>query len=73
MDPSTATHLTNTTGTPLTDYYIYQTQNLPLLDPIRAIPVIGQPIVGNLDPTRSKGPRGPRLRQHHSGLVTQPT
>ncbi len=44
MDPSTAIQLTNTTGTPLTQYYIYQTQNLPLLDPIRAIPVIGQPI-----------------------------
>jgi hypothetical protein len=50
MDPSTATHLTNTTGTPLTDYYIYQTQNLPLLDPIRAIPVIGQPIVDLIQP-----------------------
>ena len=50
MDPSTATLLTNTTGHPLTDYYIYQTQNLPLLDPIRAIPVIGQPIVDLIQP-----------------------
>jgi len=50
MDPSTAIQLTNTTGHPLTDYYIYQTQNLPLLDPIRAIPVIGQPIVDLIQP-----------------------
>jgi hypothetical protein len=50
MDPSTATLLTNTAGHPLTDYYIYQTQNLPLLDPIRAIPVIGQPIVDLIQP-----------------------
>jgi hypothetical protein len=50
MDPSTAIQLTNTTGTPLTQYYIYQTQNLPLLDPIRAIPVIGQPIVDLIQP-----------------------
>jgi PE-PPE domain/PE family len=50
MDPSNATLLTNTTGHPLTDYYIYQTQNLPLLDPIRAIPVIGQPIVDLIQP-----------------------
>ena len=50
MDPSTAIQLTNTAGHPLTDYYIYQTQNLPLLDPIRAIPVIGQPIVDLIQP-----------------------
>jgi hypothetical protein len=50
MDPSTATPLTNTTGTPLTQYYMYQTQNLPLLDPIRAIPVIGQPIADLIQP-----------------------
>ena len=42
--------LTNTTGHPLTDYYIYQTPNLPLLDPIRAIPVIGQPIADLIQP-----------------------
>ncbi|BBZ46391.1 PE-PPE domain-containing protein [Mycobacterium parmense] len=45
-----AIQLTNTVGTPLTQYYILPTQNLPLLDPVRAIPVIGNPIADLLQP-----------------------
>jgi hypothetical protein len=42
--------LTNTVGTPLTQYFILPTQNLPLLDPVRAIPVIGNPIADLVQP-----------------------
>jgi PE-PPE domain/PE family len=42
--------LTNTTGNTLTQYYILPTQNLPLLDPVRAIPVIGNPIADLVQP-----------------------
>jgi hypothetical protein len=39
-------------GTPnsLTDYYMIPTANLPLLDPVRAIPLIGTPIADLLQP-----------------------
>ena len=39
-------------GTPdsMTNYYMIPTANLPLLDPIRAIPVIGNPIADLLQP-----------------------
>jgi hypothetical protein len=39
-------------GTPnsLTNYYLIPTANLPLLDPIRSIPVIGNPIADLLQP-----------------------
>ncbi|MBW0011681.1 PE-PPE domain-containing protein, partial [Mycobacterium sp.] len=39
-------------GTPnsMTDYYIIPTQNLPLLDPVRALPVIGTPVADLLQP-----------------------
>ncbi|ORV94312.1 hypothetical protein AWC11_04155 [Mycobacterium interjectum] len=50
LDPTTAIQLTNTAGPTLTDYYVYPTQNLPLLDPVRAIPVIGNPIADLLQP-----------------------
>jgi PE-PPE domain len=45
-----AIQLTNTVGTPLTQYYILPTQNLPLLDPVRAIPAIGNPVADLLQP-----------------------
>ncbi|BBX64508.1 hypothetical protein MSAS_36820 [Mycobacterium saskatchewanense] len=45
-----AIHLTNTVGHPLTDYYIVPTKDLPLLAPVRAIPVIGHPIADLLQP-----------------------
>jgi hypothetical protein len=45
-----AIELTNTVGTPLTHYFILPTQNLPLLDPVRAIPVIGNPIADLVQP-----------------------
>jgi PE-PPE domain-containing protein/PE family protein len=39
-------------GTPnsMTDYYIIPTQNLPLLDPVRALPLIGTPVADLLQP-----------------------
>jgi hypothetical protein len=39
-------------GTPnsLTDYYIIPTENLPLLDPVRIIPLIGNPIADLIQP-----------------------
>jgi hypothetical protein len=50
MNPSTAIQLTNTSGPTLTTYNIYPTQNLPLLDPLRAIPVVGNPIADLIQP-----------------------
>jgi PE-PPE domain/PE family len=54
---SAAIPLTNAVGTPLTQYYIVPSQDLPphlqglpLLDPVRAIPVIGNPIADLLQP-----------------------
>jgi PE-PPE domain/PE family len=39
-------------GTPnsMTDYYIIPTQNLPLLEPVRAIPLLGTPVADLLQP-----------------------
>lgn len=39
-------------GTPnsMTNYYMIPTQNLPLLDPLRAIPVVGNPVADLLQP-----------------------
>ncbi len=53
-----AVQLTNTVGPTQTEYYIVPTsdllspglQGLPLLDPVRAIPVIGKPIADLLQP-----------------------
>jgi PE-PPE domain/PE family len=42
--------LTNTVGPTQTDYFILPTQNLPLLDPVRAIPLIGNPIADLVQP-----------------------
>ncbi|OIN78634.1 PE family protein [Mycobacterium malmoense] len=47
---NSAIQLTNTVGNPLTQYFILPTQNLPLLDPVRAIPVIGNPIADLVQP-----------------------
>ncbi|OBK53248.1 PE-PPE domain-containing protein [Mycobacterium sp. 1081908.1] len=46
----TATQLTNTSGPTQTQYFILQTPNLPLLEPIRAIPIIGNPIADLVQP-----------------------
>jgi hypothetical protein len=43
-------HLTNTVGPTLTDYYIIPAKNLPLVSPIRAIPVIGTPLADLIQP-----------------------
>jgi hypothetical protein len=39
-----------TQGSTMTTYYMIPTQNLPLLDPVRAIPVVGNPIADLLQP-----------------------
>jgi len=45
-----AIQLTNTVGPTQTQYFILPTQNLPLLDPVRAIPVIGNPLADLVQP-----------------------
>lgn len=42
--------LTNTVGPTMTQYYIIPTQNLPLLEPVRAIPVLGNPVADLVQP-----------------------
>jgi hypothetical protein len=39
-----------TQGATMTTYYMITTQNLPLLDPLRAIPVVGNPLADLLQP-----------------------
>jgi hypothetical protein len=39
-----------TSGPTMTTYYMIPTQNLPLLDPVRAIPYIGNPVADLLQP-----------------------
>ncbi len=39
-----------TQGTTLTDYYMIPTQNLPLLEPLRGIPYVGNPLADLLQP-----------------------
>jgi PE-PPE domain/PE family len=46
----TAIHLTNTVGPVTTDYYMIPTQNLPILNPIRSIPLIGAPFADLIQP-----------------------
>ncbi|WP_236980009.1 MULTISPECIES: PE-PPE domain-containing protein [Mycobacterium] len=46
----TAVELTNTVGPTLTHYYMIPTENLPILSPLRAIPVIGHPLADLLQP-----------------------
>jgi hypothetical protein len=45
-----ATQLTNTVGPTQTDYFIIPTHNLPLLEPLRAIPILGNPIADLVQP-----------------------
>jgi hypothetical protein len=47
---ATAIPLTNTVGPTTTDYYMIPTTHLPLLEPLRAIPVVGNPIADLLEP-----------------------
>ena len=46
----TAIHLTNTVGPVSTNYYMIPTQNLPILNPIRSIPLIGTPFADLIQP-----------------------
>lgn len=45
-----AIQLTNTVGPTMTEYYIIPTQNLPLLEPLRAMPVLGNPLADLVQP-----------------------
>jgi len=42
--------LTNTVGPSMTHYYVIPTQDLPLLHPLRALPIIGDPIADLVQP-----------------------
>lgn len=42
--------LTNTAGPTMTQYYIITTRNLPLLEPLRALPVLGNPLADLIQP-----------------------
>jgi hypothetical protein len=46
---SSAVHL-QTQGTTLTDYYMVPTENLPLLQPLRALPINGNPLADLVQP-----------------------
>ncbi|MDP7704524.1 MULTISPECIES: PE-PPE domain-containing protein [unclassified Mycobacterium] len=46
----TAVELTNTVGPVSTHYYMIRTENLPILSPLRAIPVIGHPLASLIEP-----------------------
>lgn len=46
----TAVELTNTVGPVSTHYYMIPTENLPILSPLRAIPVIGHPLASLIEP-----------------------
>ncbi|WP_036457465.1 PPE family protein [Mycobacterium marinum] len=45
-----AVHLTNTVGPTMTDYYMIRTEDLPLLEPLRALPVLGDPLADLVQP-----------------------
>ena len=47
---ATAIQLTNTVGPTTTDYYMIPSPHLPLLDPVRALPVIGTPLADLIEP-----------------------
>ncbi|ETW26606.1 PE family protein [Mycobacterium gastri] len=47
---ATAIPLTNTVGPTLTSYYMIPNPHLPLLEPLRAIPVIGNPLADLVEP-----------------------
>ncbi|MBX9642375.1 MAG: PPE family protein, partial [Mycobacteriaceae bacterium] len=42
--------LTNTVGPTMTEYYMIRTENLPLLEPLRALPVLGDPLADLIQP-----------------------
>lgn len=42
--------LTNTVGPTMTRYYIIPTEDLPLLEPLRAVPVVGDPFADLIQP-----------------------
>ncbi|QUR68612.1 PE family protein [Mycobacterium spongiae] len=46
----TAVQLTNTVGPTTTEYYVIPTEHLPLLTPLRAVPVVGPPIADLIEP-----------------------
>ncbi|OBK22166.1 hypothetical protein A5634_08340 [Mycobacterium asiaticum] len=46
----TAVELTNTVGPVQTHYYMIPTENLPILSPLRAIPIIGNPLAELIQP-----------------------
>jgi hypothetical protein len=45
-----AIHLTNTVGPTMTNYFMIPVDQLPLLDPVRDIPLIGNPLADLLQP-----------------------
>jgi PPE-repeat protein len=45
-----AVHLTNTVGPTMTDYYVIRTENLPLLEPLRGVPILGNPLADLIQP-----------------------
>lgn len=45
-----ATPLTNTVGPTMTHYYVIPTKDLPLLQPLRSLPIIGDPIADLIQP-----------------------
>lgn len=45
-----AVQLTNTVGPTMTEYYVIRTENLPLLEPLRAVPVLGHPLADLVQP-----------------------
>jgi hypothetical protein len=47
---NSAIPLTNTVGPTLTNYYMIPNPHLPLLEPLRAIPVLGTPVADLLEP-----------------------
>lgn len=47
---ASAQELPTTAGDTMTHYYLIPTENLPLLDPVRGIPVVGQPLADLLQP-----------------------
>jgi hypothetical protein len=47
---NSAIPLTNTVGPTLTNYYMIPNPHLPLLEPLRAIPVVGTPVADLLEP-----------------------
>lgn len=49
-DVTNAIQLTNTTHPTLTEYFIIPTAHLPLLDPVRAIPILGHPLADLVEP-----------------------